>query len=1136
MLSMTVWSGRDTWYLQQHFPNGDSLVVDQVNGVFDDTDGLNTKFNNAETAGYDVAGVPRASFNAYLIRRFIIKEGNLNFAEARGVGNDDSEWIAIPIEDAGGQYETNFRAAQWTVGNHVNQILDENLLESDVIKVDFANKTLTVPWGIRRNDDIMNYFVRKPGIGWNYHRAMNTSVEDSLSFAAKTGDILELYVCGNDRQVAMFEIIVEAPTSDANIVVPKLNQDPNGSWKSQLAAGMISWPRVTQNESGIDTIWGEWGGIPYQTRIDTLIDRLDIPANASWELVTVDGVNRPDIKEGDKLKIIAENGSEKEYYIGVNDDRPSSNAFLSSITWPDIPEFYKGIFGWVGDTIPSFSYGTYNYVVTVPLNVDGIPALVAKTEDLNATVSVSRASTLTGTKENRTVTFTVTAEDDTTVNVYTVELVKETNPGNIQPFPADPFISEKIMKKQWANSYLEICNPGNQIMDLSNYMFVSNMDADDPVDQVSSIEFSSRYRKYVPGYKYVDDEAEWTVDPGILKLDLSVNSIVMPGDVFVMADIASSKGHTPWNQIDVDFVTQWGDVGSGGQNGAIGQWANGRFWVFKILNDSIKRGLKPVTDINDFELIDALHWWEISGSYANTTLIRKPEIWHGNPLLGASTDEENPENFEWTKLHRTQDLGGSWAAVIANIGQHYFIPATHYMSTISSAIYKVSEGYSMNESIKGLTTGTTVADFMTNVVKKDSNQVLKVHANADGSELGMDATLSLNDTLIVMSADSVNITKYVLDVTDEGLSSDALLTSTRYTITIDSEPKGGSETTEAGMGTITGFENGTTLKTILNNVNVPVGANLSIVNGEGAYVPLTALNFDTSYVSVVVNANTYFDILAENGITRIMYQLVPSSSASEAIVLSTVYNVKQKDLLIEFVPRGTNLVPFLANLTPSLGATMMVIDKMGNERMDGEVADDDKLVVTSADGIVQTVYHISKLATQYKPESGYLAYITSNKYSVDQINYMVNNVSGLETISDFYSKINVAQGATAIVVDENGIEKTTGDIDKTDMVKVTSADGKTEVYYSFGTLVGTKLTESQDLSVYPNPVTDKLNVSGLERGNNIKLYNSGGVVVFDSEVMNNLETISMEHLPSGMYLLIVSESNEITGRFKTIKK
>jgi hypothetical protein len=1135
--TMTVWWARNTWYVQQHFENGDSLVVDQVNGVFDDTDGLNQKFTTEANAGYDIAGIPRASFTAYLVRRFVVKQGNLDFASARGVGIDDSEWIAIPIEDAGSPYETNFRAAQWTVGNHVNQVMNENTLESDVIDVDFGNKTLTIPWGVRRNDDIMNYFVRKPGIGWNYHRAPNSSTEDSLSFAAKTGDLLELWACGNNMQKAIFEIIVKEPTANNKLVIPKLNYDPEGNWRNQLAAGMITWPRVTQNESGKDTIWGEWGGIPFNTRIDTLIERLEIPSNATWKLITSDGVERPDIKEGDVLRIIAEDLSVKDYFISVNVPNPSHNAYLSAITWPDIPDYYRGIFGWQGDTIPNFSNGTKNYTITIPLDVDGIPPLVAKTEDLNATVGVQRATSLTGTKEGRTITFTVTAEDDTTVNVYTVELVKETNSGNIQPYKADPFISEKITKSEWANSFLEICNPGNVMMDLSKYIFVSAW-ADNPLDQIASTAFSTRYRSYIPGYRWSDNEGEWTADPKIVVRDLSVNSWIEPGEVFVMADISSKKSYIPWTKIDVDFKTHFGDVGGAGQNGLIGQWENAYIFVLEIQNDSILRGLKPATDINDFKLLDALSWWKlknISGGYANNTLIRKPEIWHGNPVTGLSEDQENTENFEWNILNRSGNFGGSWSALHSNIGQHYFIPSTHYISTVSSPVYKISEGYSMKETIKGMRTGTRVSDFMANIVKKNENQELTVLSVANGAVLGMDAILSMNDTLRVMSADSVNITKYVLSVSEEGLSSDAVLTSNKYNITVEIKPKSNATAEEDGKGTISGLEYVTKLNTLMANIKVPEGATLSVINDQGAYIPSKLLNFDTVYIYTTVNSNTYFDVLAEDGVSRILYQLQPQSSPGDAFVLSNVYNVIQKELLIEFVPRGTNVQSFLSNLIPSLGASLKVVDKMGNERTSGAVADDDKLVVTSVNDLKHTVYYISKLATKYVQKSTYLAYITSNAYMINQMNYVVNNVSGLAPVSEFYSNINVAPGATAIVVDKNGLAKTTGNINRGDKVQVTSADGKIKVMYTFGTLTSNHSIDKQEISVYPNPTSGKVRVNGVRAGNRIQVFSSTGTIVRDINVHKSLEILSLDNQPGGLYLIVVSSENSITARFKVIK-
>ena len=52
--------------------------------------------------------------------------------------------------------------------------------------------------------------------------------------------------------------------------------------------------------------------------------------------------------------------------------------------------------------------------VQVPFDVPGIPALVGKNADINGKVKVDRAKNLSGAEADRTVTFTSTAEDDTT--------------------------------------------------------------------------------------------------------------------------------------------------------------------------------------------------------------------------------------------------------------------------------------------------------------------------------------------------------------------------------------------------------------------------------------------------------------------------------------------------------------------------------------------------------------------------------------------------------------------------------------------------------------------------------------------------------------------------------------------------
>jgi len=1166
---LTNWHGRSGYYIEHHFTEGDSAVVDQVNGVFDN-DGLNF----ADQTSYAVAGVEGATGNSLLVRKFSVKIGNLDFANARGVGLDDSEWMPVTYPEG---YDS-WRDLWWTVGNHGDYKLDENTLESDWIDIDFAGKMLTVPWGIRRLDGIMRYMKKKPGIAWNYH--LNSNRSDSLYRSARTGDQLTVYVLGSELQQATFDITVAEPTTDANIVVPIDHVETGyavegGPITDDTQDGILGWPRVTQHETGEDTITGSWHGLPNALRTDSLLKYLEIPPKASWEFIWVDGVQRADLKNGDKLKVIAENGEEKEYYLQVQPYGPSHDAGLSSITWPDIPDFYKGIFGWIGDTIPNFSPTTFNYSVQVPLDVEGIPALVAKPIDLNAKIEVKRAVSLSGTPEDRSIEFHVTAEDDSVKNTYIVQLTKERNLNDIQPYHAEPFLSELVFRDDFQNNYFEVCNPGNQLLDLSDYMFVMRGGNSDPASAIQAYmevdQWMNRFRKYVPGYKWVG-ETDWSVNPGILEQDLSVNPIVLPGDVFCMGQIKrdnhinAAPDDYVWplpSQLDVSFsnsvakrgtyLNPWGEEFSL-NNTAVTGWYNSCWFMFKILNDSIKLGLKPANDPNDFELIEA--WgmqdgsrWIVGGEEANqvTNWTRKPEIYKGNPVIQASFGTD-PETSEWIKRDeqywRENNAGWPWRRinVALDIGQHFMNEPTHYMSTVGSLIYKVSEGYKSPQEIRGMTTGTTVADFMGGVLKKDEKQSLTVKSGADGFNLAMDDVLTINDTLVVLSADSTNVTKYVLEVTDDGLSSNAVLTSERYTIEVTDDPMAIGENTGAtdnhvGSGTISGFEYGTLLQTVLNNVNVPSGAKLTAIDDGGAYVPLSMLNFDSSYVSVTVTHNQFFEVVAEDGVTTIVYQLLPQASESSAFLTSDVYSVAQRELLVEYIPRGTTVPTFLKNVVPSLGASVKIIDKFGLERTEGNIIQDDRVVVTSPDGTVQTVYYISMLPTQFITETTYLAYVTSNVYAVDQLGMQISGASGSTELTTFLNRIDPAVGATISIFDADGNQKTSGDLDDGDILKVVSADGKFEAQYTLNLdLTSANSVDLKSIEVYPNPTNGMLNIRGVESGNRIQVFNSVGTMIYDLNANSNIEAISIHEQPSGMYLIVVTNERKLLGSFKTLKK
>ncbi len=1214
--ALETWNGRDCLYLRHHLSNGDSVLIDQVNGLFTDADG-----SNPDAGRTDVAGFTDATFDATLVRRFSVKEGNLDFENARGEDLGESEWIPIPHQLGHWEVSYDYRRQYWTTGNHGNYVLDENTLESTTVDVDFAQGILTVPWGVRNDDSIMSEFTWKPGIAWHYDYA--PSFEDSAFNSCRTGDTLTLYVCGDTLGMKKFRIEVAPPTTDANIVVPKYVPNDEGFYDG---AGIFCW---ISDESTVDTIFE----IPYALRVDTLYKYLEFPANVKdKEIIWVDGQTRTDLKMGDLLRVTAENDDVKDYYIKPSPFYASHNARLSMITWPDIPEFYKGLFGWVGDTIPGFNPTNYDYTVQVPFDVEGIPALVAKTQDLNATVEVERAVSLSGSAAARTVTFTTTAEDDTLDLVYKVELQKEQDPGNIQHWDGEPFISQFVYRDQWANNFIEIVNPsvGIEPKDFSDYMIYCGPH-DNQADAIRAYgeagDTLSKYRKYIPGYRWLRN-ADWAIDPGKLMTepDATVNKLVYPGDVFVIAQIRSiGQSGYPWyasEQADLILCslveqarTPWDEIPNAGDAQSLDLWHSDgiHYYLWKILNDSIKEGTKAATDPNDFKLLEA--WGDpgnaspvINGRTIDqiNCYVRKPQYYMGDTVLSSSfgTDDATSQwNFTNRDYYIAAGLG--WPADIlainTGIGTHFMYEVTIYQSKVNSTTYKVSPGYSMNEEIRGVVEGTTVTQFLTNIIKKDDGQTLTLRSATTGADLAADDVLADGDTLIVLSAEYDNVSKYILSVTAGGLSDDAVLTSATYTINVN-----------GSTGTVEGFDYGTALKTVVENVTVPLGAEMNIINDMDAYQPLKMLNFDTVYVDVMVSDQVYFEVIAEDGATKILYQLKPTALASDAFVTSSVFDVVQDIASIDYVPEGISVFGFLQNLVPSPGATMQLIDKYGFDRNIGSVVKDDKLVVTASDGVTTKTYTLTMLG-----ELDFLAYVTSDVYSIDQLLFNISgDITELTMINDFVANLVPAKKASIKVVDASGNAKT-GELNNGDKLVVTSSNGLNIVEYTIditylayvtstvytvnattlnisgdiresttvsaflGNLVASegatiKVVDSQgadktgnmspgdklvvtagdgvttaeytievaptsvnDLSVkavdiYPNPSSGKVNISGLALGNRIQVFNIIGDQLLDITARHSTEIISLEDQPDGVYIIRLSDEEEVIGHYRLI--
>lgn len=1139
--TMDGWNGRDCWYLRHHFTNAeglkDSMIIDQFGGIFDESDGTSADKN------HDVAGVKSATSNSVLIRKNSIKQGitefssttanvdaaKLQFQNAVGLDLEDSEWIPVPI--LGPREE--WRAVFWTTGNQVNATIDANTLVSKTgkVKVDLNASTITVPWGVRRNDSLMYQFNRKPGLAWKYDWV--ASLEDSAYQSARTGDTLTIYACGDQATIKKFVIKVNAPTADDNIVVQKNGYDYRlkkySNWVDSYQ-GM----RITDGVPGMDTI----SHINFATRVDSLFKYLEKAPKATWKIEFKDGVARPDLKTGDLLSVTSESNKTKKYFIKLEKFVPSSDAYLSSITWPDMPAYFKGdiaaSYGWAGDTIPGFVASKNEYVVTIPMDYDGIPALVYHKQHLDSKVVVQRAKTLNGSPEDRTVTFTVTAENDTTVNVYHVRFEKEKDPENVQPFIAEPFISQLIFQEWWGNPWVEIMNPGTAPLDLSHYMITAGYGGPDLFNWWNeTTAWKDAYRKYVPGKKW-QDEASWAVQPRILEPDLAVNPIVYPGDVFVMTQHGGGDALTQYGkEVDVNFATgknPWGFTMPWGN--AIHEWSGGTYYFYKILNDSVVNGLKPATDINDFQLIEtfgngANQDWVVGGVAVQqiTSYFRKPHIWKGNPELKGSfgTNKEDCEWY-WTNPDYYIKLNYGWPAqivkVVDGIGSHIMNDVTIYRSTVSSKVYKVSPGYSENETIRGVKTNTTLTDFYSNIIKADANQTLKVFSAA-GAERAAADLVANNDVLVVLSADSTNTSKYALEVTQQGLSANATLTSAQYTVEV------------AGTtGTVSGFSKNTALKTVVAGVSVPAGATMTVVDQNDAYMSLNKLNYDSTYVDVLATDKIYFEVIAENGTTKVLYQLKPTVNASDAFVTSDIYSVDQFASVIQFIPNGSSVRAILANVTPAAGASMKVFDKAGFERTTGDVYKDDKLVVTSADGKNSKVYYFSMLNFNVNM---YLAYVISDDYIVDQVKHLITGAGVGTSIGEFIGKLYPSFGATVKIIGQNGNENT-GNLVLGDVLLVTAADGVTTATYKIDKVSGAAVATTSLIKMYPNPTTGRVIVNGLAKGNRVQVFNAAGVTLRDVIVDNATDYVSLEAQPAGLYIFVVSNGTQHLNIQKIVKK
>jgi hypothetical protein len=293
---------------------------------------------------------------------------------------------------------------------------------------------------------------------------------------------------------------------------------------------------------------------------------------------------------------------------------------------------------------------------------------------------------------------------------------------------------------------------------------------------------------------------------------------------------------------------------------------------------------------------------------------------------------------------------------------------------------------------------------------------------------------------------------------------------------------------------------------------------------------MSKLNAEDIKVDVVASADYSFEAVAEDGTTRV-YALVPSTSASDAFVLSDVYEVLETPArIVGKIPFGTGVGTFLAGIVPAKGATVKLLSSTGQERLEGKIGFGDQILVTSEDGEVSVVYKLQFIGSV-------LAYVTSDVYTVDAEKSHITGVPVETDVTVFLANLVPSSGSVMMLLDSAGTEKTTGMVVANDEVYVVSGDGVNNVTYMIMlNPVSVKNVVSDAMSVYPNPASSVLYVENIPEGTYVRVSDITGRTALLQRSSEITRGIDLSDLSNGVYLLSVEKNGEKIMTTRFIKK
>jgi hypothetical protein len=153
------------------------------------------------------------------------------------------------------------------------------------------------------------------------------------------------------------------------------------------------------------------------------------------------------------------------------------------------------------------------------------------------------------------------------------------------------------------------------------------------------------------------------------------------------------------------------------------------------------------------------------------------------------------------------------------------------------------------------------------------------------------------------------------------------------------------------------------------------------------------------------------------------------------------------------------------------------------------------------------------------------AVLLSNILQIDQDKKFIMEFPVGITTPSLLSMVFANEGATVTIMDKGGFEREMGFMSIDDRIVVTAADGVTKVTYRFSeditVSVKQRVESTTEVVIFPNPVSQVLNIKGLQLSS-VQVYSiSGAMMIFDAAPYSN--RIDVSSLPGGIYIIKMTD-------------